>query len=170
MCIHKIAFPAWSQSAFTYFSKFQRLWKPCVLSSTGALSAQEEVNRQTAGSLLLSQLLSRSSGRLQPLTSLLTTHAGLRPKATWFTVMKDRTVVLCLGPNLNEDAQQRWYLLRGTGRSLWVFPSALTLMPGGNDHNKISTSSGVWHTRASWGPLSIVRHNTGIQSCPHLTR
>ncbi|CAB1424250.1 unnamed protein product [Pleuronectes platessa] len=68
----------------------------CVRQQEPPPSAPQEVNSQTAATLHPPRLLSRPSGRPQPLPSILTTHTELRPPVTQFRVRKDRTSVWVL--------------------------------------------------------------------------
>lgn len=66
---------------------------------------------------------------------------------------------LHLGPNLDEDTKQWWWLWGWGWGVLLRDPHPVCVTAGGNNHNKIYISWAIWHMRASWGLLSIVRHN-----------
>ena len=167
MCTHKTAFPVGRQSAFTYTSGSRGSESPVCSAARGPPppSAPQEVNSQTAASRLPPRLLSRPSGRPQPLPSILTTHTELRPPVTQFRVRKDRTSVWVL----------TWMRTQSSGKTLtwnrgcWWDPD-LPLTQRQEERTTTKHLLPLPELPLSQGPLSVVKHHSGISICGHLSR
>lgn len=175
MHIHEIVSAAWRQSAFTlFFWTFQRHWKPSCVRQRH--SRQLHHRKSTAKQPLAFPCHGRCpdpSGWPQPLTFIVPTHTENTetPGQTVHGVERQHRVPLVWVLTLMRTQSGDGWKLRSLerGRTQRRSSSVVTQRQEETSTTKhlfpLLPAAGRGESR---GPLSIVRHNTGISVCRHL--